>query len=162
MRTYHLIWYKVIGFMSATRPGSYPPSFRGNRARALGKIRVWESCQKSPPAGRAELQRQRPERKVLGWGRASGRIARGEAPSPACSSRPAAAESAAGAGHSPWRSLEPWAAALQRRRSRHREDQLHLCAAAAAAKPGNILAGQRPPLGYHLLPPQRRGEQLTP
>lgn len=67
--------------------------------------------------------------------------------------------------HSPWCSLETRATALQRRRRRHREeDLLHLWAAAAAAKPGNILAGQRPQFGHRLLPPRRRScrHQLTP
>lgn len=137
-------------------------SFRGGRFRARSETTVWETSPETPRAGRAELQGGDPEGRLGGWGRASGRTARGEAPRPAWSSRSPAAESAAGPVHSPWRSLEPWAAALQRRRSRHREDQLHLWAAAAAAKPGNILAGQRPLFGHHLLPPRRRRQQLTP
>lgn len=68
----------------------------------------------------------------------------------------------AGARHSPWSSPEPRAAAPQRRRSRHREDQPHLWAAAAAAKPGNILAGQRPLLGQRLRPPRHHRHQRTP
>lgn len=61
--------------------------------------------------------------------------------------------------HSPW--LRPRVAARPPP-SLHSVAQLHLCAAAAAAKPGNILAGQRPPLGHRLLPPSRLPRQLTP
>ena len=149
--------------MDAIGPRNAPNS-RGSRARTV-----------------RETRSRRPVGATAGWvswtakteGQKEGSLAgegqggvlpeaRHPAPSPALSSSPASAESVVGAGHSPWRSLEPRAAALQRRRSRHREDQLHLWAAAAAAKPGNILAGQRPPLGHRLLPPRRRRHQLTP
>lgn len=83
----------------------------------------------------------------LGWRRVSGRAnCRGQARSPPVR-------------HSPW--LRPRVAARPPP-SLHSAAQLHLCAAAAAAKPGNILAGQRPPLGHRLLPPSRLPRQLTP
>ena len=141
-----------------------PPNARGGRARTVGESRIREACRGPRRLGRLNCKGGGPTRRFWGWERARRHTpeARRPAPRPALSSSPASAESEAGAAHSPWRSLEPQATALQRRRSRHREDQLHLWAAAAAAKPGNILAGQRPPLGHRLLPPRRRRNQLTP
>lgn len=152
----------MVGFKYVTRPGSYRPVSMGVVLGPWGKPGSGRAVRGLCHPGELNCKDTDPTGRFWGWRRSSGRNARGEAPSSACSSRPAAAESAAEAGHSPWRSLEPWAAALQRRWSRQREVQLHLWAAVAAAKPGNILAGQRPPLGHHLLPPRRRGEQLTP
>lgn len=146
--------------MDATRPENCPQMPAGT----VGETRIREACRGRRRLGRLNCKGGGPTRRFWGWERARRHTpeARRPAPNPALSSSPASAESEAGAGHSPWRSLEPQAAALQRRRSRQREDQLHLWAAAAAAKPGNILAGQRPPLEHRLLPPLRRRNQLTP
>lgn len=118
------------------------PSFRG----WVAKTGVWETCQKPlHQIAQPDRSDRRPESKLLQVGKNK----RACSPQARIRARPdppvrLSAESAADAGHSPWRSLEPRAAALQRRRSRYKEDQLHLWAAAAAAKPDNIVSGQGP------------------